>query len=317
MNKPVATRDILIKSIYDKMKAGEDDIFFLSGDFGSPKLDALIKDFSNRFMNVGIAEQNLINVAVGLALEGKTVFAYAIAPFITMRCYEQIRVNIAILSQTRKMNINLIGVGAGFSYQMSGPTHHCLEDLSIMRTLPNFEICSISDAKQVAGLMNFFLNSDGGKYIRLDAQPSLDINAEFNDKHIQDGFRIIKEGKNICIIATGHMVYKAIEISEQLEKKGIQITVIDIFKLKNFSTTHLNAEFKKHNYILSLEEGFSGVGGLDAAIYNILPEEMRTRFKSFGLDSCYYFELGGRKKLHELNGIGNDRIVNEIEQLVL
>ena len=100
-------------------------IFFVSADFGSPVLDDIRADFPDRFLNVGIAEQNLINVSAGLALEGFTVFAYAIAPFITMRCFEQLRVNLALLSEVRDMNVNLIGVGAGYSYVVSGPTHQC------------------------------------------------------------------------------------------------------------------------------------------------------------------------------------------------
>ena len=97
------------------------------------------------FVNVGIAEQNLINVSAGLALEGHKVFAYAIAPFITMRCFEQIRVSLALLSEVRPMNVNLIGVGAGYSYVVSGPTHQCYEDITLMRAMPNFQVMSPAD----------------------------------------------------------------------------------------------------------------------------------------------------------------------------
>lgn len=136
-------RDSLLRNLWEKM-FDDDHIFFLTADFGSPVLDLIRKDHSGRFVNVGIAEQNfLINVAAGLALEGFKVFAYAIAPFITMRCYEQTRVNLALLSKVRKMNVNLIGVGAGYSYTMSGPTHQCYEDLTIMES--NAELaCSLT-----------------------------------------------------------------------------------------------------------------------------------------------------------------------------
>ena len=105
-----AMRDVFLHSLYEQMETN-DKIFFVAADFGSPILDKIRTDYPNRFINVGIAEQNLINVSTGLALEGFIVYAYAIAPFITMRCYEQIRVNVAILSQIRPMNINFIGVG--------------------------------------------------------------------------------------------------------------------------------------------------------------------------------------------------------------
>jgi len=118
----IRMRDAFLRSVKDRM-AAENDIFFLTADFGSPVLDDVQSAFSNRFVNVGISEQNLINVATGIALEGFRVVAYAIAPFITMRCLEQIRVNLAILSQIRPMNVTLAGVGAGYSYEVSGPTH--------------------------------------------------------------------------------------------------------------------------------------------------------------------------------------------------
>ena len=107
-------RDVFLERIFQEM-GSDDSIFFVSADFGSPVLDKIRDDFSDRFINVGVAEQNLINISAGLALEGFSVFAYAIAPFITMRCYEQIRVSLALLSEVRPMNVNLIGVGAGYS----------------------------------------------------------------------------------------------------------------------------------------------------------------------------------------------------------
>src|SRR3990167_7173418 len=109
--RPVkAMRDVFIDAVRQRM--GENDrIFFLSADFGSPALDRLRSEFGDRFVNVGVAEQNMINVAYGLALEGYTVYAYAIAPFITMRDYEQTRLHLAISSQLRPVNVNLIGVG--------------------------------------------------------------------------------------------------------------------------------------------------------------------------------------------------------------
>jgi transketolase len=146
-------RDAFLERVWRAM--GEDEsIFFTCADFGSPVLDKIREQFPDRFVNVGIAEQNLINVSAGLAIEGYKVFAYAIAPFITMRCYEQIRVSLALLSVVRPMNVNLVGVGAGYSYVVSGPTHQCYEDLSIMRALPNFSIYSPADHVTAAALFD-------------------------------------------------------------------------------------------------------------------------------------------------------------------
>ena len=137
-------RDVIIEAIYSHM-VSNDRIFFITADFGSPKLDYLKNTFRDRFINVGIAEQNLINISFGLALEEFIVFSYAIAPFITLRALEQIKINLSLHAQFRELNINLIGVGAGLSYDLSGPSHHCLSDISVMRNFPNISIFSPSD----------------------------------------------------------------------------------------------------------------------------------------------------------------------------
>ena len=134
MSETLAMRDALLDSVWERMSSDE-NIFFVTADFGSPVLDRIRTDFPNRFVNVGIAEQNLINISSGLSLEGYKVFAYAIAPFITMRCFEQLRVNLALLHKVRTINVNLIGVGAGYSYVVSGPTHQCYEDIGLIRNL--------------------------------------------------------------------------------------------------------------------------------------------------------------------------------------
>ena len=112
MTKAIAMRDAFLRKIHKEMDYDR-NIFFVSADFGSPVLDEIRRDYPERFINVGIAEQNLINISAGLSLEGFKVFAYAIAPFITMRCFEQLRVNLALLSEVRELNVNLVGVGAG------------------------------------------------------------------------------------------------------------------------------------------------------------------------------------------------------------
>src|SRR5437868_11137556 len=167
--KPRAMRDALLEQIHKAM-ASDRSIFFVSADFGSPVLDRIRSDHPKRFVNVGIAEQNLINISAGLALEGYKVFAFAIAPFITMRCFEQIRVSLALLSEARPMNVNLIGVGAGYSYVVSGPTHQCYEDITLMRALPNFQVMSPADHVTAAALFGRCTDELGPKYLRLDAQ---------------------------------------------------------------------------------------------------------------------------------------------------
>src|SRR3990170_1471730 len=180
-------RDVFIEEIYNRMHEDK-NIFFLSADFGSPKLDKLRVDFKDRFINVGIAEQNLINISTGLALEGFTVYAYAIAPFLTMRAYEQIRVNLSLHAQLKEINLNLIGVGAGLSYDVTGPTHHCLEDICIMNVLPNFVLFSPSDYVSVERFVDYSVQVKMPKYIRLDGKAQPPVYSDDHKISMTEGF---------------------------------------------------------------------------------------------------------------------------------
>ena len=177
----------------------DENIFFVTADFGSPVLDKIRADFPNRFVNVGIAEQNLINISSGLSLEGYKVFAYAIAPFITMRCFEQLRVNLALMHKVRKINVNLIGVGAGYSYVVSGPTHQCYEDISLIRNLPNFELLSPSDHHTAGALVDLCVENDGPKYLRLDAQPLCTLRNNLGKILSKMALRVLKNGAVACL----------------------------------------------------------------------------------------------------------------------
>jgi transketolase len=305
-----AMRDALLERVFQEMHK-RDDIFFITADFGSPVIDKIKAQFPTKFVNVGIAEQNLINVSCGLALEGFTVYAYAIAPFITMRCYEQIRVNLAILSQVRPMNVNLIGVGAGYSYVVSGPTHQCLEDLSIMRTLPNVELISPSDWVTAAALVDYTLDRVSPKYIRLDAAPMNQIYQSPDKLNFSEGFATHSADSKTCVISTGYMTHKVIDLAK---KHSLKINIIDFFNLKNFDEASLVSQLKKHSLVLTIEEGFINKGGMDSLILHLINKyRIQTVFKNLGLDDSYNFELGSRDILHQKNGTGEKQLLEALQ----
>lgn len=263
--KPRTMRDSFLKELYIQMQQNE-KIFFITADFGAPMLDKMRQDFKERIINVGIAEQNAINISVGLALEGYIVYIYAIAPFITMRCFEQIRINCAALHTLREMNLNIIGVGGGVSYAMSGPTHHCLEDLCLMKMLPNFEVFSPSDSALAESYVERSINHTQPKYIRLDAQPLMDI-ANENSFDFSDGFRILqsKTGAKTAVISTGFMTQKVADIAQECE-----IKFIDLFFINTYAKERLKQELKGIKTIISIEEGFKNSGGLDSECFTIM-----------------------------------------------
>jgi transketolase len=305
-------RDAFIQEIHSRMKA-RSDIFFLTADFGSPQLDAIQRDFPERFVNVGIAEQNLINLSLGLALEGFSVFAYAIAPFITMRCFEQIRVDLALHSQIRSINVNLIGVGAGMSYDVSGPTHHCLEDLSIMRTLPHLEIHSPSDSVAAVAMVDGALARAVPKYFRFDGKPLPALQETLSSEVLEKGFRILREGR-LLLLSTGYMTHKALRIADRLSP-GL-IGVVDLLTIRPMDTGALVTIMAKSEGVFTLEEGFVGAGGLDAFASQLLREArlFSMPMECFGVEQRYLFEPGGREALHEHIGLSDESLVGRIQE---
>ncbi len=313
--KPLAMRDAFLERVWRAM--GEDEgIFFTCADFGSPVLDKIREQFPDRFVNVGIAEQNLINVSAGLAIEGYKVFAYAIAPFITMRCYEQVRVSLALLSVVRPMNVNLVGVGAGYSYVVSGPTHQCYEDLTIMRALPNFSIYSPADHVTAAALFDECVGRSGPKYLRLDAQV---LPALYGDRtpDARRGFEVHRDGGEICLLATGFMVHTALQVAERMAKAGIGVGVIDLFDITGFDEAELMATLRPYRGIVTMEEGFRGRGGLDAMMFNLAANrEGIASILNIGVEGAYSFELGTRAELHEQVGIGANAVFTSVSRFM-
>jgi transketolase len=296
-------RDALLESIWGAM-ARDSKIFFASADFGSPVLDKIRADFPDHFVNVGIAEQNLINVSSGLALEGYTVFAYAIAPFITMRCYEQIRVNLALLAEVRKLNVNLIGVGAGYSYVVSGPTHQCYEDITLMRALPNMQVFSPADHVCAAALLERCTTESGPKYLRFDAQV-LPVIYENGTPDMQCGFHVHRRGRGVALVATGYMLHTAFAVAERLRQTGEDVGIIDLFDLARFDVPALAATLAGYAGVVTMEEGFRGRGGLDALLRDFIAKHHAdTKMLCIGVEPAYRFDLGTRLDLHELVGIG-------------
>ena len=308
---PRAMRDALLERIWQTME-GDAKLFFVSADFGSPVLDKIRRDFPKRFVNVGIAEQNLINVSAGLALEGYTVFAYAIAPFITMRCYEQVRVSLALLSEVRRMNVNLIGVGAGYSYVVSGPTHQCYEDITLIRALPNFQLLSPADHVTASTLFDHCVTHNGPKYLRLDAQILPVIYPSVPPK-IDLGFHVHQHGQDICLIATGYMLHTAQKVANELARMGITVGVIDLFNLTHFAADELASALRPYTGCVSLEEGFRGRGGLDAMLFEFIARRhLGIALLNLGVEPGYRFELGPRELLHEQVGIGVQSVLSSV-----
>jgi len=309
--KTMTMRDAFIGTLCDRMSE-DSSIFFLVADLGAPALDRIRAEYPDRFINVGIAEQNLINVASGLALEGFSVYTYAIAPFITMRAYEQVRVNLAVSSQIRPVNVTMIGLGGGVSYVVSGPTHHCLEDLAIMRLLPNMSVYCPSDWVVAAQLVDHTRITIGPKYIRFDGKALPALYADPADVDITKGFAQLAPGRDICLVSTGFMSHRALKVAK--ERPGV--AVIDMFSLKPCDEAALATALAPYRHVITMEEAFINNGGLDSLVTKIVREhELGCRQHPIGFNDRYVFELGSRDHLHAINCMDETAIIALTDRL--
>ncbi len=299
-------RDAFFDALYE-IALKDRNIIVISADMGAPSLDKYREKLAEQFINVGIAEQNMVNVATGLALEGKKVFVYAIMPFATLRCYEVIKVNLSLMN----IPVTIIGVGAGFGYDDSGPTHHSTEDIAIMRALPNMTVLSPSDSIMAAKFAQMSCQMPTPNYVRLDREMLPIIYQK--DADFADGLSVLKTGKDICIVATGNMVHRAMEVADKLNEQAISTGVIDLYRIKPINQKLLLGSLSKSKRIVTLEEHLLA-GGLGSAVLEILADNDKSwPIKRLGIQDKYLYAYGGRKNIQSLCGLDTSSVTKTIK----
>lgn len=196
-------RNTFINTLCD-LATEHNDIFLLCGDLGYSVLEPFISRFPDRFINAGIAEQNMTSVAVGLAREGYNVFTYSIGNFPTLRCMEQIRYDICY----HEANVKVVAVGAGYAYGPQGVSHHTTEDLAMMRALPGMTVCAPADANEARAAAFFMVNHTGPGYVRLNKSGEPSVHDQTKTPDITPGrFSPVRDGTGTLVLATGAMVH--------------------------------------------------------------------------------------------------------------
>ena len=311
MNKSRSQRDVFWNHVYGIM--GRDkNVILLTADMGAPALDMIRKDFPGQFVNVGIAEQNAITVSSGLALEGKKVFAYAIAPFITLRCIEHIRVENAIMN----IPLTIVGVGVGFGYDDSGPTHFLLEDLAMMRSMPNITIHSITDNIMASKVAEMSYRLQNTNYVRLERHVTPDVYDE--DADFGEGFSILKDGEDGYIISCGIMTHQALKIAKKLEKNEIHMGVIDLYTIPINEKPFVNS-VKSAKRLVTLEEHFLP-GGFGSAILEVLNDNnilIPLKRLGLGVKDGYCYRYGGREDIRSYYKLNEANIEKRILEYII
>jgi len=296
-------RDAFSSALYDIAKKDK-RVILVTSDTGAICHDKFKADLPNQYLNIGIAEQNMIGVAAGLAMAGKLAYVYALVPFATMRCYEQIRVDLCCMD----LPVTVVGVGAGYDYSTLGPTHHGTEDIALMRSLPGMTIFSPSDSVMVEAVAKFSYKLPGPKYIRLD-RTGIPLIYDGRKEDFTKGVAVLAAGKDVCIIATGRMVCNALSVADKLARHGIEATVIDLYRIKPLAEDFILDQVDKFNFIVTMEEHFL-TGGIGTLINEILIKKgKRCVVKNFGIPDRFCRQYDGKREyLQRLMGLDVDSI---------
>ncbi|MFL2746759.1 MAG: transketolase family protein [Gammaproteobacteria bacterium] len=300
-------RDTFITELTRQAKLNP-NIILLTGDLGFGVLDDFANLLPNQFLNVGVAEQNMAMVAAGLALEGKKVFTYSIGNFPTLRCLEQIRNDICY----HDLDVTIVSIGGGFSYGQLGMSHHATEDLSIMRAMPNMVVSSPSNKKEVKKITNYFCNSKGPSYLRLDKSF---VNVEkFNFS--QKKASVLREGSSITLIGTGGVVEELLKASDILKNQKIDCRVLSMHTIKPLDFISINKAVEETKGIISVEEN-NIIGGLGSAIseYCLEAKKIPKNFYKIGLNDEFSSIVGDQNYLRNYYQINSKKIIKKVQEI--
>ena len=284
------------------------DVVLITGDLGFGLFEDFSEKFPSQFVNIGIAEQNMIGVAAGLALEGKIVFVYSIGNFPTFRCLEQIRNDACY----HDLNINIICIGAGFSYGALGMSHHATEDIAIMRSLPGTIVVSPSTKSEAYFSTIELSKRNGVGYLRLD-KSNASKSKELKDKIEIGKGNILKDGSDYTIIVCGGIAEEALSAADDLDKDNISCKVVSMHTIKPIDNVLIQDCVENSKGIISVEEG-NITGGLGSAILEACLKNGKfpLKMKTLGINDEYVSIVGSQEYLRDSTGLSKRFIVDAV-----
>lgn len=290
-------RTTFAKTLLERAKK-DPRIMLLSADLGFKVFDDFQAELPRQFINMGVAEQNMISVAAGLAMCGKKAYCYSMVPFLVMRAFEQIRVDIC----NHNLGVTLVGVGGGLSYGMEGMTHHGFEDISLMRSLPGMTVVAPGDPIECAAIIDESVGYKSPLFVRLGKNNDPCIHAKDAEVKIGKGI-VMKEGNDVCLLVTGSMLPLGAQLADELKVKGIDATLVSMHTIKPLDNELLGNIVGNYRKVFAVEE-HSVIGGLGSAIAEFLLDNgYKGDFKSFGLPDKYCSHIGDHDYLKAVNNL--------------
>ncbi len=282
------------------------DVCLLSGDIGNKMFDNYKQIAKERFLNCGIAEANMMSMAAGMALSGLRPVVYTIAPFTTTRCLEQIRTGVAY----HEAPVVIVGTGSGLSYAELGPSHHSLEDIAILRSIPNMQICAPADSRELEAHLRQAIDEEKPTYIRIGKKGEPDLIGKNEAIRIGKA-NLIKEGERTIVMGIGPILTEAIKARESLLNEGIKLAVASMGTIKPIDE-HFLLDCIKNGYEhwITLEE-HSRIGGLGSKITEWIAENEIKNIKitRIGSKDKFLHELGNQEYIRTKMNIDQSSIV--------
>lgn len=306
----VANKQMICNVLMEEAKKNRDIVVLCSDSRGSASATPFANAFPEQFVEVGIAEQDLVGIAAGMARVGKRTFPMSPACFITARSYEQCKVDVAY-SHT---NVKLIGISGGVSYGALGMSHHSAQDIAAMISIPNMRVYLPSDCYQTKKLMEVLVKDDEPAYIRVGRNAVDPVYDENNTPFEMDKATVLCRGTDAVIVACGEMVLYAKQAAELLKAKGIGATVLDMYCLKPFDRETLTEVSKGVKVVVSVEE-HSPFGGLGSMVAQTISENNPVKCITMALPDTPVI-TGTSKEVFEYYGLTAEGIAAKVEAAV-
>ena len=287
----------------------DERIVLLVGDIGNRMFDNFKEKFPARFYNCGVAEANMTGIAAGMALCGLRPVTYTITAFNTLRCLEQIRIDVCY----QNLPVIIVGVGGGLSYASLNATHHSLEDIACLRVLPNMTVICPGDAWEVRAALRAAFEIEGPVYIRMAKKNEPLIHKNIPDFTIGKGL-VVKGGTDICFLNAGSLLPFALEAAKTLEKiKNISVNVVSMHTVKPLDEELLGDVFSKFSHVFTLEEhGILGGFGGSIAEWFSDQKNQKAKLSRIGTGDFFMYEAGEKEHAQEYFGITTEQIVEKV-----
>lgn len=301
-------RNIFAEEI-TKIAAEDSRVVLLSGDIGNKLFDKFKVVAPDRFYNCGVAEANMTGVAAGLAMTGLRPVTYTITPFATVRCLEQIRVDVCY----HNVPVIIVGTGAGLSYASLGPTHHSCDDIGFLRMLPNMTVLCPCDPIEVRAALRAAIQLGGPAYIRIGKKGEPNIHQQVPEFKIGKSITV-REGCDICILSTGNIMPVALEVAHELQAKNLSVRVESFHTVKPLDIKCLQSVFHQYSLVVTLEEHslINGLGGAVAAWFTDQEEPLRARLLRFGTRDEFMPYVGEQEYAREYYDLTAEKISAKI-----